>query len=250
MLPIVCFIWEPVVFFFPFIAAVLAIKLRKEKFTKLFGKIAVSFIPSLIAFFLTATVILSPENFVIMENALEKNFGEECYSSCGLFVYKSSIASQFAFTTKLYRPEVFVRYFLIILIGFGPLFLLTFYTNFKTKVIFFQSFNNLLYPFLIILSPVIVMFAAMVDWGRVVNISYTFSALFYFYLLKNNLIKIDLKKIEKKISFISGKKIMLIICFIIYAFGWNPKTLITGDVASFPGYRIPYKSFKTFYSLK
>jgi hypothetical protein len=32
--------------------------------------------------------------------------------------------------------------------------------------------------------------------------------------------------------------------FVIYCFGWNPKTVITGDVASFPGYRIPYKVFK------
>jgi len=34
-----------------------------------------------------------------------------------------------------------------------------------------------------------------------------------------------------------------IIFFIIFSFGWNPKTTLTEDVASIPGYRIPYKAF-------
>ena len=50
-----------------------------------------------------------------MEHSIE-SMGEECYSSCGLFKYKASVASQFAFTSKLYKPEVFIRYFLIILV--------------------------------------------------------------------------------------------------------------------------------------
>ena len=95
-----------------------------------------------------------------MEHSIE-SMGEECYSSCGLFKYKASVASQFAFTSKLYKPEVFIRYFLIILVGFAPLFLLSFNAKLKKKVLFFQYFNNLFYPILIILSPVLVMFAAM-----------------------------------------------------------------------------------------
>ena len=34
---------------------------------------------------------------------------------------------------------------------------------------------------------------------------------------------------------------MFVILFIIFCFGWNPKTVMTGDIASFPGYRIPVK---------
>ena len=83
-----------------------------------------------------------------------------------------------------------------------------------------------------------------VDWGRWVNISYTFTILFYFYLFQNNFLEVNWDKIAEKISFFENKKSLLILCFIIYAFGWAPKTLITGDVASFPGYRIPYKSIK------
>ena len=36
------------------------------------------------------------------------------------------------------------------------------------------------------------------------------------------------------LPFIQNKKSLFILCFIIYAFGWNPKTTLTGDVASFP----------------
>jgi hypothetical protein len=87
----------------------------------------------------------------------------------------------------------------------------------------------------------------MTDWGRIVNISYTFTVLFYFYLFNNNLLEVNLDKITKKISFFENKKTLLILCFIIYVFGWNPQTGMTGDVSSIPGYRIPYKSFKMLY---
>ena len=97
------------------------------------------------------------------------------------------------------------------------------------------------------LTPVLVLFAMMGDWGRIVNISYTFTVLFYFYLLQNNLIKINLGKIAKKISFIQNKKSLLVICFVLYAFGWTPQTTLRGDVSSFPGYRIPYKTVKILY---
>ena len=208
------------------------------------SKIILCFTPALVVSVIIATNPITPENHAVLARSLEENFGEACYMSCAFLKSKSSIVSQFTETTKLYSFEVFIRYFLIILVGFGPIFLLSFNTKLKIKLLFFQYFNNLLYPILIILSPILIMFSAMVDWGRVVNISYTFTVLFYFYLFQNNLLKINLDKIEKKISFFKNKKSLLILCFIIYAFGWNPKTLITGDVASFPGYRIPYKSVK------
>ena len=46
------------------------------------------------------------------------------------------------------------------------------------------------------------------------------------------------------LHFPADNKNMFILLFVIYCFGWNPKTLLTGDVASFPGYRVPYKIFK------
>ena len=81
------------------------------------------------------------------------------------------------------------------------------------------------------------------DWGRWVNISYTFSIIFYFYLNKKKLITTD-KVHFMNIHIFFNYRYLYIFFFIFYCFGWNPKTVITGDVASFPGYRIPYKAIK------
>ena len=85
------------------------------------------------------------------------------------------------------------------------------------------------------------------DWGRWVNISYVFSILFYLYLYKNNIIVLDESFLNKKfLSFLRYKKIFIVF-FVIYCFGWNPKTQITGDVATKPGYQIPRKVIKIIY---
>ena len=42
-------------------------------------------------------------------------------------------------------------------------------------------------------------------------------------------------------------KSILVIFFLVYAFGWSPPTLLSADVNSFPGYRIPYKTIKILY---
>jgi len=247
ILPIICLIWEPVVFFFPFIASVLVIRLRHNQITTLLSKIIISFIPALVLSVIIATNPITPENHLILANSLMENFGEDCYMSCGMLLSRSSIISQFAQNSESFTLEIFMRYPLIILIGFGPIFLLSLNSKLKTEVLFFKYFNNLFYSILLLLTPVLILFAMASDWGRYVNIGYTFTVLFYFYLLKNNLLEINLEKIAKKISFIQNKKSLLVLCFVIYAFGWNPKTVLTGDVASFPGYRIPYKTVKILY---
>ena len=156
---------------------------------------------------------------------------------------KSSIYQQFQGNFDKYSVEIFIRYILIILIGFGPLFILLFNSKLKYEIYFFNKFNNLLFPFLILLSPVILLFAMGYDWGRWVNISYVFSIISFIYFYKNNLIVLSEKFLKNKLFKDITKKFFVFI-FIIYCFGWNPKTVITGDVASFPGYRIPYKALK------
>ena len=93
-----------------------------------------------------------------------------------------------------------------------------------------------------------------IDWGRAVNITYVSSILFFFYLYKNDYISINFLKIKKivdkflsyliKIIFLKSKKGLATFIFIIYAFGWSPPTLLSADINSFPGYRIPYKTIK------
>jgi len=43
------------------------------------------------------------------------------------------------------------------------------------------------------LLPSLILLSIMTDWGRVVNIAYTFSILTYIYLIKNNLVTIEKK---------------------------------------------------------
>jgi len=244
ILPIICLIWEPIVFFFPFIASVLIIRLNNNQIMTILSKTIIAFIPALTVFLIIITNPLTAEEHLIMANSLKENFGEACYMSCGLLKSKSLIIEQFTGNISAYSLEIFIRYFLIVLIGFAPIFLLCLNTKLKIKVLFFQYFNNLLSPVLIILLPVLIMFSAMADWGRIVNISYTFTVLFYFYLFQNKLLEVNFEKIAKKISFIKDKKYLLVLCFIIYAFGWNPKTTLVGDIGSIPGYRVPYKLLK------
>jgi hypothetical protein len=110
----------------------------------------------------------------------------------------------------------------------------------------FKKLNPLIIS-IIVSFPVIILFLMMTDWGRVVNMYYSFSILTYLYLYKNK--KIDIKRsIERNFFNIRFKnKKILIIFFIIFAFGWNPKTSIVGDVGSKPGYQIPRKAIKIIY---
>ena len=74
VLPIICLIWEPVVFFFPFIASVLVIRLKHNQITTLLSKITICFIPALIVAMITATNPITPENHSIMAKFIEGKF--------------------------------------------------------------------------------------------------------------------------------------------------------------------------------
>ena len=239
-------IWEPVIFFIFFIFAVEIIENKINNiFDKKFLSLILRFSPGLALAFYIALNPISEENHNLMSMFLMNQFGEACYMSCALLKSKSSIIQQFQGNFGKYSLEIFIRYFLIILIGFGPIFiLLKKSVLIDNKLLFFKKFNNLFLPTITFLTPVIVLFAMGYDWGRWVNISYVFTFIFYFYLLKKKLILI---KDNPKFNFINNlSKKFFIFVVIIFCFSWNPKTVITGDIASFPGYRIPYKTVSYF----
>ncbi len=197
--------------------------------------------PGILLSFYIATNPLNENEWKVMATVLKNEFGETCYMSCGLLKSKSTILQQFQGHVGKYSFEVIFRYLLIVLIGFFPIsLLLKNCTANSKKLIFFRSFKNLLTPFCIAISPVILLFAMGYDWGRWVNISYVISALIVFSLLKNEKINLNTTLLKQNFLYkIKGK--MFVILFIIFCFGWNPKTVMLGDVASFPGYRIPVK---------
>ena len=230
-------IWEPIIFFFPLILLLEIIENDIKKLDLNILKIILSLINKIFD-------PISNKEHALMASVLKNEFGQTCYMSCGLLIGKSTIIQQFEGNYEKYSLEVFVRYSLIISIGFFPLLVLLNNSYLKSKTLFlFKFFKKPITLFYISLSPVIILFAMGYDWGRWVNISYVVLTLIYFQLLIKNYLILDFEKLKMSLLYkIKGK--VFVIFFIIFCFGWNPKVVITGDVASFPGYRIPYKVFK------
>jgi hypothetical protein len=241
--PIVILIWEPSIFFFPFIAFIILINNNNDSFTKILTKIILSFSSSIFVSLYIIFNLLSYDGHELMKISLLNNFGETCYMSCALLGSKSTIQSQFDAVNHLFTFTIFFRYFLIIIISFLPLFILFYNSKIKEKNSFFDNSNNLLIVLLILLIPVLILFSSATDWGRWVNISYTFSIFLYLYLYKNKLILIN-NKILFFDNFYRNRKKIFIILFIIFAFCWNPKTSMRGDVATNSLYKIIYNTSK------
>mgnify|MGYP001273585272 CR=1 FL=1 len=238
-------IWEPIIFFFPFWLAIDITRHNYQKININFLKNLIYYFPSLTVGFYIAINPMSLTEHSLMSEFLKSNFNENCYGACALLKSKSTLYDNMIDTIRLLSLEVFIRYIFIIIIGFGPVILLLKSFKFsKNKYLLFKSYKNLFFPFLIILCPVLILFLMGVDWGRWVNISYVHTIIFFIYLYKEKYIVISKNKLKLiNLEFLS-KKIFVFI-FIIFCFGWNPKTLLTGDIGSFPGYRIPYKIIKT-----
>ena len=248
VLPIAVLIWEPVIFYFLFFVVLDVIE---ENFIKIEKKFLLSLLTYIPALSIAAYIVFNPIsniNHQIMANHLQVNFNEACYMSCALLKSKSSLYAQFHGNFDKYSLTIFFRYFLIILIGFGPLFILLKNSSLtKSNLFFFKYFKNLFLPVIIVLFPVIFLFAMGYDWGRWVNISYVFSIIFYLYLYQNKKILLNKDFLETKIfKYLNSKKIFATLV-LIFCFGWNPKTTITGDVASKPGYQIPKKTIEIIY---
>ena len=241
--PILCLIWEPFIFFLPFAVFVIIIRNNCDKFKKIFLKLLFSFSTSICVSIYILMNLMSPEQHALMSESLMKNFGEDCYMSCKLLLSQSSVQSQFMSIFLRLSPVVLFRYSLIILLGFGPIFILFFNARLKLNVIFFSTFNNLFFPILILLIPVLILFASGLDWGRWVHISYAFSILLYFYLLKNNLIIVNSNVLFLDNFQLNHKKLFIFI-FFIFAFTWNQKTVVTGDIATNTLYKIIYNTSK------
>ena len=250
--PISILIWEPAIIFYPYL---LLIDLVVFKINKLNKNLIWLFLSYLVVFFVTIFVYLnsiSSENFDLMRNTLIKDFGENCYMSC-LFVGNQSQNSLMELANAnavIVKPLHIIRYTLIVLIGFYPLFNLLQISKLNNKELFFLSnYKNLLFPFIVVFSPALILYVLMYDWGRIVHISYSFMLLSYIFLLKNNLIKIDQDKLSQNI-FINLSNKMFFILFIIFCLCWNPKTVMRADIATNSFYKIIYNSSKKIFGFE
>jgi hypothetical protein len=244
IMPLVLLIWEMVILFLPFIAAILVIKNNIQTYSKALQKLFFIFLPSIITFIFIYFFPLSQEGHKIMCDFLKASFDERCYMSANMLMTHTIYFDTFADLHKNTNFVHIVRYILIFIIGFLPL-------NILLRNNIFLKKNNLIFNnfklhtlFFMLYSPSILLFIFAYDWGRWINITYSFSVLFYLFLYKNKMISnYDLNKI-KIISLLNNKKKISIFLLVIFAFSWTPKTVVTGDIGSFPGYRIPVKAIK------
>ena len=236
LLPLLMLIWEPVVFFFIFWFIVDYIEDVFEKNNKSLVKYLLTYMPAIL---IGVYIALNPISEIAHKNMaifLKENFNENCYMSCALLLSKSTIYDQFRLNFEIFSFEIFLRYFLIILIGFGPLFILVKFSQFK-------KLSSKIFLFLILL-PIFILFMMMSDWGRIVNIFYTFSIISFLYLYKKKLLVLNKEISENFFVKVFNKKYIYTIFFIIFCFGWNPKTSLTGDIGTNPLWKIPYNASK------
>ena len=245
--PIVCLIWEQVVLFFPFFASVLIVKNNLKTFKQAFNKLLIIFFPGIITFIYIFITPLSGSGHEIMCNFLENNFGERCYMSASML-----ISSTIHFDTLWIHDNAqfvhYLRYILIFLIGFAPLNILVSKSNFVEKDNFITKNFRPRSLFFILYIPTILLFIYGYDWGRWINITYTFSILLYVYLLKNSIIESEFEIKNLIINKIINNKFLILSMFLIFAFFWNPKTVITGDIATNTGYKIIYNTSKKLFN--
>ena len=236
LLPLLMLIWEPVVFFFIFWFIIDYIEGVFERNYKSLIKYLSTFTPAILIGVYIALNPISENDHKNMAIFLKENFSENCYMSCALLLSKSSVYDQFQANFSLFNFEIFLRYFLIILIGFGPLFIMIKFSKFK-------KLNYRVFLFLIT-PPIFVLFMMMSDWGRIVNIFYTFSIISFLYLYKKKLVKFDNEILGSFFIKVLNKKYIYTIFFVIFCFGWNPKTSLTGDIGTNPLWKIPYNASK------
>jgi len=249
LFPISILTWEPVFIFFSFVFLIDLFVFQIRNFDKKFFYLIASY---LISIFLVILIYLNPfsqENHNIMRDFLNNEFGEICYMSCDFVGQQSSNSFSELYQTFLvkFKFTYALRYLIIILIGFFPLYLLSTYSNInhKKQILIISKFKNLFFPFLLAFLPSTVLYLVMYDWARVVHISYSFSLLTFLFLIKENFIEFSKQNVQ--LNYISklSKKIFILV-FFLFAFSWNPKVVMPDDVASKPIYATPYKFYKYF----
>lgn len=247
-LPILCFIWEPVIFFIPFFSVILIFKNKYKTFYETLNKLSMIFSSSILTIIIIFLNPLSDENHQIMCNFLVNNFDETCYMSANLLI-KNTIYFDTLFIYERTSWVNFLRYFLIFFIGFFPFHLNISNNKFTNQENFISLNFKPLFLYAVLYVPVLMLFAFGHDWGRWINITYTLSILSYFCLLKNNYISNHFNHKSKLAKIFKKSKKTLFVSFFIFAFFWNPKTLITGDIATNSLYKIIYKSTKVIFKL-
>ena len=189
-------------------------------------KLFLSLLPVFICFYFIIIFRLNSESLKTMCDSINECYGAMTYLNRTLTSNIYEVISKFQITYLF-------RYLIMFLVGFFPLILLIINSKFdlKTKL---KNRNYFSIIFILIFAPSITFFFIAQDWGRWLHISYSLSLLTYIFCLKNNMIVLDIKKLNFSVF---KNKFITIVLFILFSFGWSPKTLMNEDVGSIPIYR-------------
>ena len=234
ILMISCLIWEGFVIYISYFIFILILKNNLVLNKSFLTKLTISLIPLSISFYFVFFHRLDENGLKMMCQSIN-----ECYGAISYL--NRSLSSNISEVTSKFQISFLIRYILVLIIGFFPLFLLIKNSKLNYKQKFKNDYFYLIF-FIIIFTPSLIFYYIAQDWGRWVSISYTLSLLTYVYSLKNNFIVINFDRINYSIF---RKKFVVIFLFIIFAFGWAPKTLINEDVGSIPIYRKGVEIIKT-----
>ena len=226
ILMISCLIWEGFVIYISYFIFILILKNNLVLNKSFLTKLTISLIPLSISFYFVFFHRLDENGLKMMCQSIN-----ECYGAISYL--NRSLSSNISEVTSKFQISFLIRYILVLIIGFFPLFLLIKNSKLNYKQKFKNDYFYLIF-FIIIFTPSLIFYYIAQDWGRWGSISYTLSLLTYVYSLKNNFIVINFYRINYSIF---RKKFVVIFLFIIFAFGWAPKTLINEDVGSIPIYR-------------
>ena len=209
--------------------------LEKQINIKVILKFVFIFIFILLFLYLITNNQFTQENLQLLCENL-KNKSDE---NCGLAPH-STINSIADYQNEIgWKLPHIIRYILIFLFGFLGLIILLFFSSInQIKTNKFISKINLCIIFLILALPSLLPFFTAVDSGRYSSMAYTFPCIFYFGLLKLELIVFDYDRagslIEK--TFLKSKKYKIIL-LILLCFTWTPKAVYHEDISSIPLYR-------------
>ena len=226
-LVVLILIWEGVVFFIHYFLFIIIIKNNFKINKKLIFEIICVSIPGLIAIYCVTFFKLSPDEL----GTMCKSFNEACYNAINFLNWPLSAAmgevkTQFQFS-------YFLRYFFVFIIGFFPLFLVIRNTKISKSNNFFIKHEVLFFYLILIFLTLPIYFIAK-DWARWISITYSLTIISFLGCLKNNLLTYKYLQFTKKFFF---NKTIITFIFIIFCFGWSPKTLINDDISSIPLYR-------------
>ena len=248
ILPLICLTWELVVLFAPYILVLVIIKNEYKNFYEAFKNSFVIFLPTILSIIFIFLTPLSQEGHKEMCDILLNEFGEKCYMSANLLIRNTVYFDTF-YIHESANYTNYLRFLGIFIFGFLPLHYLILKSRFISKNNFISKNFKVSILFFLLYLPTSLIFIFGWDWGRWINILYSFSVLLYFYLYKNYHIDFKNNEFHKIITFISDRKYILIPIFIIFSFV-HPKATLSEDIGSLPGYRIPYKAVKFIETIK